>query len=99
MTRPNLPNERERSLPAHLVLGMIAGYRRFVSPFLGSHCRFQPTCSAYAHEAIERHGLGRGSLLALRRLSRCHPIEWLGGSHGYDPVPRNAPGRVKAPHA
>lgn len=68
---------------ARVAIGMIRGYRRFLSPFLGSNCRFQPTCSAYALQAIERHGLWRGGALALRRIARCHP--WHPG--GYDPVP------------
>ncbi|MDF1721559.1 MAG: membrane protein insertion efficiency factor YidD [Minwuia sp.] len=58
-------------------------YQYVISPWLGPNCRFQPTCSAYAIEALERHGLLRGSWLGLRRLSRCHPF----GGHGYDPVP------------
>jgi putative membrane protein insertion efficiency factor len=58
-------------------------YRWFLSPYLGRHCRFHPSCSTYALEAIHAHGAGRGYLLALKRLGRCHP---LGGS-GYDPVP------------
>lgn len=60
----------------------IRGYQRL---FAGrpSPCRFVPTCSTYALEAIEAHGAGRGSWLATRRLLRCHPL----GSHGYDPVP------------
>ena len=58
-------------------------YQYVISPWLGPNCRFQPTCSAYAIEALERHGVLRGSWLALRRLSRCHPL----GGHGYDPVP------------
>jgi uncharacterized protein len=58
-------------------------YRWFLSPWLGRHCRFEPTCSAYALEAIERHGAWRGSLLAGKRLCRCHP--W--GGAGFDPVP------------
>jgi putative membrane protein insertion efficiency factor len=50
-------------------------------------CRFNPTCSRYAIEAIEVHGPVKGLGLAARRLARCHPIKWLGGSEGYDPVP------------
>ncbi|HYR26969.1 MAG TPA: membrane protein insertion efficiency factor YidD [Thermoanaerobaculia bacterium] len=66
-----------------LALLPIRLYRWFLSPFLGRHCRFHPSCSAYALEAIETHGISRGYLLALGRIGRCHP---LGGS-GYDPVP------------
>lgn len=58
-------------------------YRWFLSPFLGRHCRYHPTCSAYALEAIEMHGAWRGYLIALKRIGRCHP--W--GGAGYDPVP------------
>lgn len=68
---------------ARLLLLVIRGYQVGVSPFLPPACRFTPTCSAYAAEAIRRHGAGRGSWLALRRLLRCHP--W--GGSGYDPVP------------
>ena len=74
-------------LPRRALIGFIAIYRFLVSPLLGPHCRFQPTCSAYAIEAIERHGVMRGGWLAMRRLARCHPIRWLGASHGFDPVP------------
>ncbi|ESQ14462.1 MAG TPA: membrane protein insertion efficiency factor YidD [Chromatiaceae bacterium] len=62
---------------------LIRTYQLVVSPFLGNHCRFYPSCSQYAIEAIDRFGTLRGSLLALRRLSRCHP--WHAG--GFDPVP------------
>lgn len=66
-----------------VLLLCLRGYRFFLSPFIGNQCRFAPTCSVYAMEAIERFGAGRGGLLALRRLSRCHP--WHAG--GWDPVP------------
>jgi uncharacterized protein len=62
-------------------------YRRFLSPLVPPSCRYQPTCSAYALEAIQTHGPVRGLMLALRRLSRCHPISFLGGGSGFDPVP------------
>ncbi|HSQ07959.1 MAG TPA: membrane protein insertion efficiency factor YidD [Chromatiaceae bacterium] len=66
-----------------ILIGLIRSYQYLVSPLLGNHCRFYPSCSHYAAEAIETHGALRGSWLALRRLSRCHP--WHEG--GIDPVP------------
>jgi len=62
---------------------LIGAYRYLLSPFLGNNCRFHPTCSCYAQEAILRHGAMRGGWLALRRIARCHP--WHAG--GIDPVP------------
>ncbi len=62
---------------------VLRGYKRFVSPMLPNACRFVPTCSEYAMEAIERHGAFRGSLMAAGRLARCHPF----CRAGYDPVP------------
>ena len=62
---------------------LIRFYQRAISPHLGSNCRYTPTCSAYAIEALREHGLFRGSWLALRRILRCNP--W--GGSGYDPVP------------
>ena len=70
------PLARLLALPVHF-------YRLVVSPLLGSNCRFQPTCSAYALEALARHGALRGGWLALCRILRCRP----GGGSGYDPVP------------
>lgn len=62
---------------------LIAVYRYGVSPFIAGSCRYHPSCSAYAEEALSAHGAARGSWLALKRMIRCHP--W--GGHGYDPVP------------
>ena len=68
---------------ARALIGGVRFYRRWVSPALPPACRFVPSCSAYAQEALERYGAARGSWLALRRLLRCHPF----GGSGYDPVP------------
>ena len=62
---------------------LVRGYRLFLSPWLGSSCRFEPTCSVYSLQALELHGAARGSYLTLHRLARCHP--WCVG--GLDPVP------------
>ena len=66
-----------------LLLKTIRAYQLFLSPILGSSCRFEPTCSSYSHEAITKHGAFKGSWLAIKRISKCHP--W--GKDGYDPVP------------
>jgi len=66
-----------------LAVALIGLYQVIAPPFVRGTCRHVPTCSQYAREAIERHGLRRGGRLALGRLSRCHPL----GSAGYDPVP------------
>lgn len=76
-----------RRASIRLVQAPIFFYRYAISPFVGPVCRYQPTCSAYAIEAIEKRGPFVGIWLTLRRLARCHPIRWLGGSEGYDPVP------------
>jgi uncharacterized protein len=68
---------------ARVLLALVAAYRYLLSPMLGRSCRFFPTCSEYAMEALERHGALRGTWLTVRRVARCHP--WHPG--GYDPVP------------
>ncbi|MFO7265361.1 MAG: membrane protein insertion efficiency factor YidD [Limnochordales bacterium] len=65
------------------LIGAIRFYQKFISPLFPPRCRFYPTCSSYAAEALARHGVLRGSWLTIRRLSKCHP--WHPG--GYDPVP------------
>jgi putative membrane protein insertion efficiency factor len=74
---------RELSVAGWLLVGLLTGYRRFISPLLGPRCRFYPSCSAYALEAVQLHGALRGSWLAARRLGRCHPFH----PGGIDPVP------------
>lgn len=66
-----------------LLIALLRFYRYAISPMLGRNCRFHPTCSEYALEALQRHGALRGSWLAARRLGRCHPFN----AGGYDPVP------------
>jgi putative membrane protein insertion efficiency factor len=76
------------SAAARVATWVIQLYRRAVSPLLGRHCRFEPTCSAYALEAVRMHGAARGLLLGVRRIARCHP--WNPG--GVDPVPSRRAG-------
>ena len=66
-----------------LFMTMIRGYQRYISPLLGAHCIYTPTCSAYALEAIDKYGALKGSWLAAKRILRCHPF----AKGGYDPVP------------
>ncbi len=70
-----------------LLIGLVKGYRLLLSPWLGSACRFEPSCSAYALSALDQHGALAGSYLILGRLARCQP--WCDGGH--DPVPAQAP--------
>jgi len=77
-----MPNAVSRLLAKPLI-GLVRLYRLVLSPWLGSNCRYQPTCSSYAIEALQVHGVMRGTWLAAKRIGRCHP--W--GGSGYDPVP------------
>lgn len=66
-----------------LLLLLIRFYKNMISPYIYTSCRYEPTCSSYTHGVIESYGLLKGGLLAIRRLTRCHPL----GGWGYDPVP------------
>ena len=76
-----------RSWPQAVLIGAVRAYRFFLSPWLGSACRFEPTCSSYALEALDRHGAAAGLALTVGRVARCHP--WCAG--GFDPVPAAPP--------
>jgi putative membrane protein insertion efficiency factor len=81
------------SAAARVLMALITGYRRFISPLLGARCRFAPSCSAYALEAVREHGALRGAWLAVRRVGRCHPFN----PGGFDPVPPALHGRRPRP--
>ena len=73
---------------AHLLRVLVRGYQLILSPLVPACCRYQPTCSAFALEALAKHGALKGSWLTLRRIARCHPL----GGEGYDPVPGSRSG-------
>ena len=86
----NVPGRLARRVGVAVLGAPIITYRYLISPLLPQACRFSPSCSAYALEALAEHGPFKGSWLAFRRLARCHPFTLFGGSSGYDPVPRHA---------
>lgn len=79
--------EHLRRARLSLLLAPIRIYQWCISPMLPPACRFMPTCSEYAVDALTLHGPWRGSVMAAKRLLRCHPVKWLGGASGFDPVP------------
>jgi uncharacterized protein len=94
--KPPPPKER-KTVATRVALGALRFYKAYLSLLVGGSCRFEPTCSMYAYEAVERFGVARGSWLTLRRLLRCHPFS---GKFGYDPVPetwRDSPHNTASP--
>jgi len=69
-----------------ILIKIIKGYKFIISPFLGQSCRYLPTCSEFSIEALKEFGLIKGTLISIKRILSCHPIKFLGGGDGYDPV-------------
>ena len=73
----------------NLLINLIKGYRYLISPLLGNSCRYLPTCSEYSIEALKTYGFFKGCYLSLKRIFSCHPIKFLGGGEGFDPVSKD----------
>ena len=73
----------------YILIKIIKGYKFLISPLLGNSCRYMPTCSEYSIEALKNFGLFKGLYLSLKRILSCHPIKFLGGGEGFDPVNKN----------
>ena len=72
-----------------ILINFIKAYKFIISPLLGNSCRYLPTCSDYSIEALKTYGLIKGSLISLKRILSCHPIKFLGGGEGFDPIKKN----------
>jgi len=72
-----------------ILINFIKAYKFVISPLIGNSCRYLPTCSEYSIEALKTYGLIKGSLISLKRILSCHPIKFLGGGDGFDPVKKN----------
>ena len=72
-----------------LLIKIIKGYKFFISPLFGHSCRYLPTCSEYSIEALKEYGLAIGTFMSIKRILSCHPIKFLGGGDGFDPVKKN----------
>ena len=72
-----------------ILINFIKAYKFIISPLLGNSCRYLPNCSEYSIEALKTYGLIKGSLISLKRILSCHPIKFLGGGEGFDPIKKN----------
>ena len=77
------------NVPTYILIALIRCYKFLISPFLGQSCRYLPTCSEYSIDALKEFGLLKGSFLSIKRILSCHPIKFLGGGEGFDPVKKN----------
>ncbi len=73
----------------NILIKIIKGYKFFISPLFGHSCRYLPTCSEYSIEALKEYGLAKGAFMSIKRILSCHPIKFLGGGDGFDPVKKN----------
>ena len=73
----------------NILIKIIKGYKLLISPLLGNSCRYLPTCSDYSIEALKHYGFFKGFYMSLKRIFSCHPIKFLGGGEGFDPVNKN----------
>ena len=73
-----------------ILIKIIKFYKLFISPYLGNNCRYMPTCSEYFMESLEEYGILKGSLKGTKRILSCHPIRFLGGGEGFDPVKKKS---------
>ena len=73
----------------NILIKFIKGYKFLISPLFGNSCRYLPTCSEYSIEALKNYGFLKGSYMSLKRIISCHPIKFLGGGEGFDPVEKN----------
>ena len=76
-----------------ILIKFIEFYKILISPFFGNSCRYFPTCSDYSIEALKTYGFGKGLLLMLKRIFSCHPLKFLGGGQGFDPVVKKVKGK------
>tara|TARA_B100001057_G_scaffold396938_1_gene406903 strand:- start:465 stop:716 length:252 start_codon:yes stop_codon:yes gene_type:complete len=77
------------TIATNILIKIIKGYKFLISPLLGNSCRYLPTCSEYSIEALKNYGFFKGTYMSIKRILSCHPIKFLGGGEGFDPVSKN----------
>ena len=74
----------------NILISLIKFYKLFISPYLGNNCRYLPTCSEYFIDSLNEHGVFKGTIIGTKRILTCHPIKFLGGGEGFDPVKKKS---------